>query len=310
MLADNTAAGYLRFFLIHDQLFCYFHRWITRIISNICFWLCCWFQFHWRLWRFWHSFINNFFSSLRIWICYCDISASSSMDICSFQQFVSAKCTSFIILCLFFCSAFITLLEVIRLTCVLYKKNQQFQFKLLQESYFWCYVIPVIDQWRASIGRFHNRLVIPKTTKNLSDPVIIFKCIFTSFYNVFLSILILKTGDIELYPGSPKNSHLYFSCCHWNVNSIVTDNYSKVVALKAYNSIYKYDFICVSETFLDSSFDLDDKMLMLEGYNLIRSDHPSNTKRGGVCIYYKESLAVLLVDITSLPECLVFEVTM
>ena len=41
---------------------------------------------------------------------------------------------------------------------------------------------------------------------------------------------------------------------------------------------------------------------MLEGYNLIRSDHPSNTKRGGVCIYYKESLAVRLVGITSLPE--------
>ena len=47
---------------------------------------------------------------------------------------------------------------------------------------------------------------------------------------------------------------------------------------------------------------------MLEGYNLIRSDHPSNTKRGGVCIYYKESLAVRLVDITCLPECLVCEV--
>ena len=41
---------------------------------------------------------------------------------------------------------------------------------------------------------------------------------------------------------------------------------------------------------------------MLVGYNLIRSDHLSNTKRGGVCIYYKESLAVRLVGITSLPE--------
>ena len=48
---------------------------------------------------------------------------------------------------------------------------------------------------------------------------------------------------------------------------------------------------------------------MLEGYNLIRSDNPSNTNSGGVCIYYKESLAVCLVDITSLPECLVGEVT-
>ena len=58
-----------------------------------------------------------------------------------------------------------------------------------------------IDQWRAGTGRFHNHLVIPKTKKKLSDPVIIFKCIFTFFYNV----LILKAGDIELNPGPPKN---------------------------------------------------------------------------------------------------------
>ena len=94
-----------------------------------------------------------------------------------------------------------------------------------------------------------------------------------------------------------------------NFNSLATNNYSKVIALKAYNSIYKYDFICISETFLDSSFESDDKNLMLEGYNLIRSDHPSNIKRGGLCICYKESLAVRLADITSLPECLVCELT-
>ena len=47
---------------------------------------------------------------------------------------------------------------------------------------------------------------------------------------------------------------------------------------------------------------------MIEGYSLIRSDHPSNTKRGGVCIYYKECLAIHIVNITSLPECLVCEV--
>ena len=48
---------------------------------------------------------------------------------------------------------------------------------------------------------------------------------------------------------------------------------------------------------------------MIEGYNLIRSDHPSNIKRGGVCINYKKSLAVRTVNITSLTECLVCEVT-
>ena len=41
------------------------------------------------------------------------------------------------------------------------------------------------------------------------------------------------------------------------------------------------DFICVSETFLNFPFESNDKGLMMEGYNLIRSDDPSNTKRNG-----------------------------
>ena len=88
---------------------------------------------------------------------------------------------------------------------------------------------------------------------------------FTFFYNVFLSILILKAGDIKLNPGPQKNPNSNFSCCHCNVNSLTTDNYSKVLALKAYNSTYKCDFICISETFLDSSSEPDDKDLMLDG---------------------------------------------
>ena len=48
---------------------------------------------------------------------------------------------------------------------------------------------------------------------------------------------------------------------------------------------------------------------MIEGYNLIRGDHPSNTKRGGVCIYYKDSFVVRIVNITSLKKYLVCKVT-
>ena len=62
-----------------------------------------------------------------------------------------------------------------------------------------------IDQWRAGIGRFHSLIVIPETKKKFSDPIIIVKCMFTFFCNVFLSILILKAGDIELNPRLPKN---------------------------------------------------------------------------------------------------------
>ena len=104
-----------------------------------------------------------------------------------------------------------------------------------------------------------------------------FQVFFNFFYNSFLCILDLKAGGIELNPGPNKKSNSYFSCCHWNVNSLPTGNYCKVAALKAYNSVYIYDFLCVSETFLESSFESNDNDLMIEGYNLIRSDHPSNT---------------------------------
>ena len=101
------------------------------------------------------------------------------------------------------------------------------------------------------------------------DPIIIFKCFFYFFYNSFLSILILKAGDNELNPGPHKKSHSYFSCCHWNVNSLPTDNYCNVAALEAYSSVYKYDFLCVSETFLNFLFESNEKDLMIESYKLV-----------------------------------------
>ena len=67
--------------------------------------------------------------------------------------------------------------------------------------------------------------------------------------------------------------------------------------------------VCTCENFLSTSIESDDKDLVTEGYNLIQSNHPSNTKRGSVCIYYKECLTVHIAHITSLRECLVCEVT-
>ena len=105
--------------------------------------------------------------------------------------------------------------------------------------------------------------------KACCDPIIIFKCSFNFFYNSFLSILALKAGDIELNTGPNKNSHSYFFCCHWNVNSSPNHNCCKVPALKGYNFVYKYDFLCVSETCFNSPFESHDKDIMIEGYNLI-----------------------------------------
>ena len=67
------------------------------------------------------------------------------------------------------------------------------------------------------------------------------------------------------------------------------------------------DIICLSETYLDSSVPVDDDNLQIPGYSSVRADHPSNTKRGGVLIYYKNFLPIKLIDIKYLNESLNFE---
>ena len=76
--------------------------------------------------------------------------------------------------------------------------------------------------------------------------------------------------------------------------------------LRAYISINK--IICFSETYLDSSISSDNDNLELPGYNLVRADNPTNTKRGGVCIYYHNSLPLKVIDIQFLNECINFEI--
>ena len=60
---------------------------------------------------------------------------------------------------------------------------------------------------------------------------------------------------------------------------------------------------------MNSSIQSDDNRIKLDGYNLIRSDQPSDSKRGGVCIYYKEHIPLIKRDdICTLDNCLVTEI--
>ena len=43
---------------------------------------------------------------------------------------------------------------------------------------------------------------------------------------------------------------------------------------------------CISDTHGDSDTSHEDANLKIVGYTLTRADLPSNTKRGGACIYY------------------------
>ena len=71
--------------------------------------------------------------------------------------------------------------------------------------------------------------------------------------------------------------------------------------------MHKYDLICISETYFDSLVESDDDDLRINGYKLIRMDYPLNTKRGRLCMYYKEALVVKVITISYLQKCLLCE---
>ena len=56
--------------------------------------------------------------------------------------------------------------------------------------------------------------------------------------------------------------------------------------------------------YFDSSILEGDSSFQLDGYKVIRADHPSNTKGRGVCIYYRESLSAGALNVTNFNECI------
>ena len=80
-------------------------------------------------------------------------------------------------------------------------------------------------------------------------------------------------------PGPKPNPCHSFSICHWNLNSLAAHNYLKVSLLRAYVAIKKFDVVCLSETYIDSSNLSDDDNFYLPGYNIVRADHQSNVEK-------------------------------
>ena len=114
---------------------------------------------------------------------------------------------------------------------------------------------------------------------------------------LYLCSLLLLHGDVESNPRPRNNKNQSPSFCQWNLNSLPAYKFAKMLFLKVYNTIYKYDFICLSETNLDSSIPSDHIFLDMEDYKLVRANHPNNVKRGVVCIYHKESLPVRVINL-------------
>ena len=83
---------------------------------------------------------------------------------------------------------------------------------------------------------------------------------------------------------------------------------SNCTFLQEYVAIKKLDVVCLSETYLDSSNLSDDGNFNIPCCKVVRANHSSVTKKGGVCIYFKNSLPLKVLDINLLQECINFEI--
>ena len=120
---------------------------------------------------------------------------------------------------------------------------------------------------------------------------------------------ISRNCDIKKNPGPGKRIKTYhFTICHWNLYIITAHGYTKVSLLKAYITAHKMDIISLLEIYLDSSIQSNNDNLEIPRYSLVCSNHLSINKRGNVCICYKASLPLIVIDICFLQECITFEV--
>ena len=97
----------------------------------------------------------------------------------------------------------------------------------------------------------------------------------------------MKSRDIETNPG-PGGWRSILSVCHWNLNTIWVENFPKLSQISAFLNVPQLDIFCLTETFLDSSISSEDSRLVIEGYKLFRYDYPSNLRRDGVWLCFKE----------------------
>ena len=127
-----------------------------------------------------------------------------------------------------------------------------------------------------------------KKIQILSRRAVLSVAVILLIHLIWLHGLMIKiSGDIELNPGRKQKQDQSLLIYHWNLNGIPAHNFQKLAFLQGYFSSNKVDILCLSETFLNSDISCDDNNLQLPGFDLIRADHPSNTKRGGVCTYYR-----------------------
>ena len=119
------------------------------------------------------------------------------------------------------------------------------------------------------------------------------------------TILILLSNDVHLNPGPHFQSNL-INFMSWNLNSLAKDNFQRIHLIEAHNALFKYDLISLCETSLNDSVELPETLI--NDYTFVPANNPANVRHGGVGLFFKNSLPVIVRDDLSFDESIVIEI--
>ena len=123
-----------------------------------------------------------------------------------------------------------------------------------------------------------------------------------------LQILLLLSGTVEIIPG-PHTFKKKISFAIWNLDILPARDFARIPLIESLHATYDFHIFGVCESMLTKNISNQD--ILINGFSPdpFRSDKDSDTRNGGVCLYFKESLHIKQrCDLEILPETIVAEI--
>ena len=139
-----------------------------------------------------------------------------------------------------------------------------------------------------------SRFTLPEKLKNVI------------FFVSVLQVLLFISGAVELNPG-PVSPQKKLSFAVWNLGSFPARDFARIPLIESLQNIN--DMLGVCESMLTSNILNED--IYINGFSPepFGSDKGLNTRNGGVCLYFKESLPIKeRRDLQIIPETIVAEI--
>ena len=83
------------------------------------------------------------------------------------------------------------------------------------------------------------------------------------------------------------------------------NNFKRIRLIEAHNTLFNYDLISICETSLNDSVELPETLL--DDYTFVPANNPANVRHGGVGLFFKNYLPVIIRNDLSFDESIVIE---